>query len=508
MPASATGSDRYIAPLLLGAAVFLLVYGVELFDFGLSIDEEAATYVTDTVRIALAQGRWGISLTLLCLPNIGPIPIVSTLMFGAGLLYATWRAFHDFSLGRTQAFVFAAVHVAFPMWLHIVQFSTIAGIVGLGLAAAAAGGHLALHGSVRMKLVAALLIAYAVSVYQTLGVYCAMYVLLALHADAIARGHRLLGRETARAFAAAAATLLGGLVLYSVIQKVSLAASGTETAYIDGFVQVGRLATEPGPALRDVVDYVVQLLAGRHPAYVGWGPAILFLSWLGLVPLGLMRRSAERRGELRRWLGMLLVALAGVVLVALPTIVTVATLPLRGYVALPLFAAWLASRVPSQFGTPLGTLHAVAVAYFVVVAAAISSRLFYSDQVVHNADAALTQQLMSAMDRVAAENGIKGPIPFSLVGSRSFSFAGELVRIEQFGASFYEQDEGNVYRVAYYMQLQGHPPLQPIWLGHRPELVPAAKAMPIWPEEGSVQVVNGVVLVKLGPPTNAQFKSN
>ena len=74
-----------------------------------------------------------------------------------------------------------------------------------------------------------------------------------------------------------------------------------------------------------------------------------------------------------------------------------------------------------------------------------------------------------------------------------------------FGASFFEHDGGNVRRVALYMRTLGIDGLWPVWLGNRPDLLPAARAMPTWPAPGSVLRVNGVVIVKIGPPTPQQL---
>jgi len=484
--------------------MFLATYGVELFSFGLSIDEEAATYVTDNVQSALGQGRWGISLILLMTPSIGAIPMIATLLFGAGLLYATWRGFHDFALSRSQAFVFAVVHIGFPMWLHIVQFSTLAGSFGIGLAAAVTGAHWALQPSLGRRAAAALLIAFAMSVYQTLSLYCALYVVIGLHAAFVASGQRPVAFIRQRAVGAVATVLAAG-VLYVVIQKIGLAALNVKIAYIDGFVQVDRLVREPVAAWKAILEYAGLLLGGKHPAYLGRGVAVLLLRWIGLAPVAPPDPRAEPPRLFVAWLAALLVTLVGVALLLVPTIMSVATLPLRAYVALPLLAAWLASRATFPAGSKAAYLQYVLLAYFALVSAAISSRLFYSDQVVHNADAALTQQLLPVIQRAAADAHIAGATPFSLVGSHRVNITGQLMRTEQFGASFYEQDGGNVYRVAYLMQLQGSDPLHPIWLSQRPDLVPAAKAMPIWPADGSVGVVNGVVLVKVGDPTYEQL---
>lgn len=491
---------------MLAAIVFLVTYGVELFDFGLSIDEEAATYVTDNVQSALGQGRWGISLILLCIPSLGAIPLIASLLFGLGLLYATWRAFEDFALSRRQAYVFAAIHVAFPMWLHIVQFSTLASSFGIGLAAAAAGAGLAAHGTGWRRVLGALLIAFAISVYQTLALYSSLYVVFCLYAVLIQQNG---GRPTKAFWRQAGGALLAlaaSAVLYVVIQKLGLWALQTKISYVDVFFQADRLLREPGPASRAILEYVWLLASGRHSAYLGWGGAVMFLPWLGLLPIALPGRDTDRKREFSSWLWVLVVAAIGLAILAVPTVLSVATLPLRAYVALPLLAGWLASRVTFAPWTKPAYLHAAALGYFVLVSASISARLFYSDQVVHNADVALTHQLMHAIERTADKSATGGAVPFALVGTRRYGFDGQLKRTEQFGASFYEQDGGNVYRVAYFMKIQGAEMFQPVWLGHRPELIPAAKQMPIWPADGSVRLVNGVVLVKIGHPTPEQLK--
>ena len=52
-------SDRAIA-LAVAVVTFLLVYGVELSEFGLSIDEEIASFHEGEESLTwLQQGRWG-----------------------------------------------------------------------------------------------------------------------------------------------------------------------------------------------------------------------------------------------------------------------------------------------------------------------------------------------------------------------------------------------------------------------------------------------------------------
>lgn len=497
----ALASDIGNGPVLLAIAMFFLVYGVEISNFGLSIDEEIATFLVDSGLGWVQQGRWGMALLNLALPNFEAIPLLSTILFGAGLVFATWRAICDFSLTRPQAYLFAAVHVGFPVWLHIVQFNTLAGGFGFGLAAAVLGGAAAARGGRSGMVAGALLIAFATAVYQTLAIYTVLYIVLCVHTVSLVPGaaKNATLRTMVSRLAVAAATWIAGLVLYWSVQKITLTLAHVDMTYVSGFIQLDKLRADPRAGAWTILMSMKSLLGGSNPTYLSWGAGILFLSWLGLLPVAFL--SPESRHDwLTQWRWVLAVAIIGICLFAVTVILSLGSLPLRAHVLLPLLAAWLASRCAC---IPLPALRWTAIGYFTVVAGSIGASLFYTDQVVHAADSALTQRLIPEIEK--AGNGVGYKIPFTLVGEHAFPISGQLQRSEIFGTSFYEQDGANVYRVAALMRLQGASGLVPIPLSHRLDLLPAARAMPSWPAEGSVRLVNGVVVVKLGGPTSRQI---
>ena len=65
------------------------------------------------------------------------------------------------------------------------------------------------------------------------------------------------------------------------------------------------------------------------------------------------------------------------------------------------------------------------------------------------------------------------------------------------GASFFEWDDGNPLRMVRYMNLVGYPQYVPVAIDQRPRFASVYQEMPIWPMEGSVKLLDGVVLVKL-----------
>ncbi len=226
-----------------------------------------------------------------------------------------------------------------------------------------------------------------------------------------------------------------------------------------------------------------------------------------MLPWRLLDRDGARvHDKLTDWAWILLIALVGLALVTLPVILSVASLPARAYVTWPLLAAWMASRIAPAMGAPrFPRLQWVAIGYFSIAVVSIGASLFYSDRVVHDADSALTERVLSEMQRARADASGMGELEFTIAGTHSYPTRGQIQRAELFGTSFYEHDGGNVYRVFFYMQLHGMTEFRPVPLGTRPDLLPAVQTMPNWPAPGSVDMVNGVVVIKFGEPTPSQM---
>lgn len=491
-----------MAHVALACVVFLLVYGAELGGFTLSIDEEIASIDGASATTWLAQGRWGMALLTALLPPVWAVPVVATVLFGAGLVYAALRGVADLRLEAWPARAFIVLHVAFPVWLHLGEFSTLAPGIGAGVAAAACGAGLAVRArQPGEQVLAVLLVAFATGVYQTLGLYAVLYALMALHAgsgDVATAGWRPLAARTLRTLA----VLVCALALYVVVQRALAAAFDVPRQYIDVYWKLDALRASPAAVLGDGLSALWPFLSGAHPTYLGLGAAVLALPWLGLVPTWL---AAVPRGGRGACLGLfLLVLVAGLVLVAVPFVLSAGTLPIRAHVALPLLAAWMASRtrLPALRFAPAAA--AVVLAYVVVACATIGATLFHLDRLARDADAALASTLVPAIRNAAGDTGA-APVAFTLSGAVDYPDRGTLRRVGVFGTSFFGHDQGNVHRVRLYLQTLGVDRLESVPLGTRPDLVAEAARMPSWPAPGAVRQVNGVVIVKLGPATPPQL---
>jgi hypothetical protein len=291
--------------------------------------------------------------------------------------------------------------------------------------------------------------------------------------------------------------------VYWLTQQAALRALGVQMAYIDVYLQTERLRADPRSVLMPAMQALGGYLTGRDPMYLGLGAGVLFLSWLGLLPLSAV--FGDRASPYRiRFLMTLSVVFLALALIAVAFVLSAGTLPIRAHVAMPLLAAWLASRIAIPSGVRWRSACWAGLAYYAIVVCSIGSSLFYTERLVRDADAALTQQLVPAMLEVAGAKP-ETPVAFTLVGQFQLPAEGQIQRAGVFGTSFYEHDGGNVRRVALYMKTLGIRGFDPVWLGNRPDLIPAAQSMPAWPQRGSIRRVNGVVVVKLGAPTPPQL---
>lgn len=492
-------------PAVAAAIVFLVVYAVELGSFTLSIDEEIASVSTAGPMAWLEQGRWGMALVTAALPDFQAIPVLSTLLFGIGLVYASTRAVEDFRLEGGPALAFAVLFVAFPLWPHIAQFNTLAAGFGIGIAAVSVGAGIAVHAKrYSHRCVSILLIGFGIAVYQTLAVYAIAYILFALHAR-FANETSFNLRSVFHQSMLAVLSLAAAAALYAVVQRVAAGALDASITYVDIYWQGERLVTElitvVGGGLRDMATY----LSGTQSIYLEWGVLFLIPAWLGLIPLWLISDSPAPR---TRRLAVFGVVVAGaLVVVSLPFILTSGTLPARAHVAIPLVVAWLASRTPWPSASAFRTCGLLFLGYSVIASISVSATLFNFDRVVRDADKALANDMVAAI-RSAVPSDAPVPIAFTVAGEWSFPARGQLTGAGVFGISFFGQDQGNIYRIWYFMQTQGVTGLQPVLLGSNTALVQAAENMPSWPAKDSVRLVDGVVVVKLGPATPPQLVSH
>lgn len=132
----------------------------------------------------------------------------------------------------------------------------------------------------------------------------------------------------------------------------------------------------------------------------------------------------------------------------------------------------------------------------------VTLRLYYTDACRYEQDAALGRELILAVEKEA--QGERYPVV--TIGSRPFSPNNACLVGETIGHSFFDHDtqvEPSMYwssrRVIGFFHTLGfnaaHATPEMTW-----QAIENSKEMPVWPEDGSVRLVDGVIIIKLSNP--------
>ncbi len=485
--------------LRLAAVLAFLVYGFEMFHFTLSIDEEVHTFLSDAWGSWIAQGRWGMALITAVLPRISALPFISTLLFCAGLaIAATLIAPLVTRDGPERAF-FAALLVVSPVWPHLVEFNSLSFGIGIGMVATALA-VIALYRSGRRSLVvSALLLAFAIAVYQAFSLAFLVVALLSAASMPRTESEKTPSRTLWSRAARIGVVLAGGAALYAIVNATAQRVVHADR-YIDVFINWRDFLVDFRSASSRTLGVIGRILGGTHRMYLGWGLGFQVLGVAGLVGLGIdvvRAREAQPAGRAATVAAFVAAALVAVV----PQIVGAGYAPLRTLIAVPLLFAAVATRSLriSWVRWPQWAL----LGFTAMAGAWISVSLFYSDAIARKRDELTAALLAERIDQVARPP-FAGRIPFVMVGYLAPPENPPVRRVEVFGTSFFEHDFGNPFRVAYYMRIVGFPYLDPQPITAIIANVHEVEAMPSWPAPGSVAVVDGKLVAKFGPPSPPQ----
>lgn len=507
---TATYGFRYLhEPLvrLTAIVISLLAFSTELGSFSLSIDEEAFAYDAHPWRTWMAQGRWSMAFLAWLLPPISAVPFLSTFLFCAALSVSALLLAGCFAPSRREAVAFVALFASFPVWPHVVEFNQLAAGYGLGLVLVSLAIGLVWRRNLCTAFVAGLAASIATGIHQSL-------LVVFLCGSLFAAARQFGGTSEAGIDKSSRPSgMLGWLAAswgvavlgYFAIARFALFATGESLTYVDQFVRLREYLTpwSARQALVRVFTRVAELTAGVDPMFLGWGGAVLALSWLGGL-YGLWRLIERSRS----------ISVAGI----LPLVLTVAATasafatvfgatggaPARSLGALSLVyaiagAAAMRLEVLRQF--PQWAL----LSYAVLVNCWISTALFNADAVARQRDA--VQVAVIAQRLADFQLRADRPMPFTTVGMWSHDVGGPALRVEVFGASYFEHDGGNVYRILYYLRLLGIQGLHPVPPSQLKGHLSVLEQMASWPDPGSLAVVDGTVVLKLGPLPRDQQRS-
>lgn len=492
---------------LFAIGITILIYAVELSNFTLSLDEELHAYEAQPWRLWIGQGRWSMALLSYVFPPLATTPFLPTAMFCVALAISGLLLAGCYARSRAEAFAFVGFFVSCPIWLHIAQFNTLSWGFGAGLCLAAGAVALLSLGGYRASILGALATGVAIGVHQSLFLFVVCGSLLSASLRLLdeyrSEPHSLKG--TLQHLSLLAVSWSVAVLFYYGVTELTLVLTSQTLVYVDSYIRLTDFTSSATSsiAIDRTIRRLSELLSGTDSTFIRWrwGIASLLLAWMGAFA-ATTRAFQTSRERLRLTLLAAMLVLGSVLSAALPMIASAGIAPIRSLGAFSvLYAAGAATMFKrnSSWKVPLWLIFSLAL----FTNAWISATLFNAEAIARDRDRAMARQIA---ERVAATQGFqRGQArPVILVGRWSHEISGPALRVELFGASFFEPDRPTSDRVVSYLRLLGIQGLRQEQITELYQDVAELERLPTWPAIGSIALVRDVLVIKLGPLSSLQ----
>jgi hypothetical protein len=492
-------SDIVFMRLLIVFAIILalLTYGYEIANFSLSIDEEVHNFNSGNWQEWIGQGRWGMGILVYVFPHeLSVIPFLPTLLFAMGLALSAVVFSTIFTNRREPAVVFTGIFVTSPIWLHIGEFNTLSWGFSLGLIVTALAARCVSVGGAKNAVIAGVCVGFSLAIYQALFVlYLTTVVLICIKKEwgmALNRNTTFLGRNIP-IFSEALISVIIAVAIYFSMNHFFMYMSGSSLVYLNSFVNLAAYSNGGGEAaLMRVLNQTKGLLFGSDPTFLGAGIASLLLFWMG----GLVVIKSQFDTGIAVITKMYAAVLSvGAVLLAMSLIIVSAGyIPTRALIAFPILYAALSALAFKYKNGQKALWLIFSVALFTNVY--IANSLFYADHVARQRDLVVAIRLIDRIEDVG-RSSFGEKIPLVIVGQWQHELDDPALRVEIFGASFFEHDGGNPYRIAAYLRLLGCRGLVPLPITEIRDKLAEVKLHPVWPAKEAVFRSERALIVKL-----------
>jgi len=463
-------------------AVGVVVYGYVLTHLTFSIDEELVWQTRDPRMHWLDQRRWGMYLIQSYLLPLAIYPFTSAALAIVLLSLSAVLVVDRDEAPRSAKAVFCSLFVEFPTFAHIQSFEYMGALVAFAVLLVVLAERLVGSADVpalRFLLSALVALTIATAAHQSLIFIFPTLVLFSLARAAFE--NRLTFPSAARRLGVAGGVAVSAVAAFYAVSHVwGLESNG----YVEGYLRWG--TQRPSQILSSLYASAWPFLIGTPLTYAVVPTAVFPL--VVLPVLALRKKSAGLAAGL---------------------VVALALSALLVHVA---FGTWMSSRsmmaVPFAFaglwyllfreGAPvlrLGIL--VFTGYVTVIDSSLLSRASLGQELTYKSDVLVASRVLDRVYGVDPRIASDGT-PIAFVGKlnppRSYLFVND----GEFGGSFWEWDGGNPYRMYLFLQSLGLPVTVQIAAPQEwPRARRLARQMPAWPDDQSVALRDGLLIVKL-----------
>jgi hypothetical protein len=496
---------------LLGVATFLNI--IPIVNFFLSVDDERGAFRTDPV-VWIADGRWTAFLVEKFIFPQPVMPFVPYLFFHAclALAYMFLIRAHRLTLNWITTLAYCIL-VAHPIWWFIGEFYSNIPSVGVGVLSLSIGifalsqcriGEDSNGNIWPLSMLSSVLLSLAIGAYQSLVMF---YIVAGL--GTVVMNFRkdnstnvLLVKPTVQRITLLFATLVGGVLFYAIFNKLAQLAYPSDRSYIDNFLRINELIADPGLITKLVLIEAWKLYSGSSLSY-----GVSFFSAAIVLAFAILFLLTQNTWKASLWMAFLVGALL-ISPLLLNFVAGGIYLPLRAMLAIS-FVTWITTIIVLE---KKGILRLVSTALAVALLfqmVSVNGQYSASTMMATTHDRLTAEALYDRISRVNPNFDKNEHITIDIYGRLPFASHYPAPETSTMSSSFFDWDQGNVYRMLEYMRLIGFSNVYAIGNAARIPLTPYFDKMPVWPADGSVRYENGIYLVKLSEvadPTHAQYK--
>lgn len=474
-----------------------------LANYSPSIDDELAAVRTSS-EIWIAQGRFTIYFVETLLfpqPSIPFSPymflvvmmaLTQMLLVRAHGMMPSWRSYAAYCL-----------FVTYPTWWLIEEFSANVPATGVGFLFVATALLLQAEKPVSTLrrfsrydagrlLAIGLLLALCAGAYQTLLLVFACGTIGIVLCRSLECTGPFLWRQVFVQIFYGGVSMITGLVLYFVLNKLALYVSGTHPEYTAGFIHLENLKA-PIRLLGSIALQAWATYAGSAGLFGAAMPAAAVALICAAVAVAHVRPSVVLPN-------LLLFA----VLLGMPFLLHLLTgaygLPLRSMVALP-YVIWLCAMLTftCQRGAAL-VVGLMVFSLFQLQIINVTSQYTAAATLVQQQDRFMGFEIGRRMLLLRGDEGDGMPILLDVYGYGKESHASLFATAKSSVArgSFFGWDKGNLKRIVAYFRVLGFDAVRAAPPAERTALTKQFEQMPVWPQEGSLRRNGDYYLLKLG----------
>lgn len=496
---------------LFGIGIFLNL--IPIVNFFLSVDDEVGAFRTDPSGW-VGDGRWTAFLVEKFIFPQPVMPFVPNLFFYVCFALSYMFLLRAFRLKLTWGTGLAyCILIAHPIWWFIGEFYSNVPSTGLGVLTISISvfifSRIKLSDDSKTKtalqtITASAFLSLAIGAYQSLIMYYIAagigVIILKYREENHASDLKL--KPTLKRISLLVITLIAGITLYAAINKVAQLSYPSNRTYIDNFLRINDLLENPILITKLVFIEMWKYYTGSSQTF----GASFFSTFimLGLATLFLVTQKTWRASL---WMSFLVISM--LIAPFLLNFVTGAIyLPLRAMLAVS-FISWIATIIVLEKKGLMRVIGTATATFMLFQMVSANGQYSASTIMATTHDRLTAEQIYSRIAELNPEFDRNQQVFIDVYGKLSFESRYPAPDTSTMSSSFFNWDQGNVYRMVAYMRLIGFSNVASLGSSVRTSLTPHFDSMPVWPAQGSVRYKDGIYLIKLSEtpdPTHAIYK--